>query len=82
MNANATASTGAKQSATGQSHAATFAKVFDGRKQPIRGLWERDGRFHAQLTIENAISGEKKVRRVPLKYKDAQPVETVSPNFV
>ena len=78
MNANATASTGAKQSGTGQSHAATFAKVLDGRKQPIRGLWERNGRFYAQLTVENAISGEKKVRRVPLKNKDAQPVETVS----
>ena len=26
---------------------------------------ERNGRFYAQLTVENAISGEKKVRRVP-----------------
>src|SRR6266498_5863300 len=32
-----------------QSHAPTFTKVVDGRKQPIRGLWVRNGRFHAQL---------------------------------
>jgi len=78
MNANATASSSTNKSGTRQSHAATFSKVLDGRKQPIRGLWERNGRFYAQLTVENAISGEKKVRRVPLKDKDAKPVETVS----
>jgi len=78
MNANATASSSTNKSGARQSHAATFSKVLDGRKQPIRGLWERNGRFYAQLTVENAISGEKKVRRVPLKDKEAKPVETVS----
>ena len=60
-----------------QSHATTFSKVLDGRKQPIRGLWERNGRYYAQITLENQISGEKTVRRVPLKDKDGNPVETV-----
>jgi integrase len=78
MSANATASSSTKKSGTRQSHAATFSKVLDGRKQPIRGLWERNGRFYAQLTVENAISDEKKVRRVPLKDKDAKPVETAA----
>jgi hypothetical protein len=40
-----------------QSHEANFAKVFDGRKQPIRGLWVRNGRYYAQLKIENPIRG-------------------------
>jgi len=53
----------AKQAATRQSHAATFAKVRNGRKPPIRRLWERNGRFYAQITVEKAISGDKKVRR-------------------
>ena len=60
-----------------QSHAATFSKVLDGRKQPIRGLWQRNGRFYAQITLENQISGIKKVRRIPLKDKDSKPVDTV-----
>ncbi len=60
-----------------QSHVATFSKVLDGRKQPIRGLWERNGRYYAQITLENQISGEKKVRRVPLKDKDGKSVDTV-----
>lgn len=30
-----------------------FQKVLDGRRQPIRGLWERNGRFYARLTFES-----------------------------
>jgi integrase len=59
-----------------QSHIASFAKVFDGRKQPIRGLWIRNGRFYAQLKIANAITGVKKTKRVPLMDKESKPVET------
>jgi hypothetical protein len=44
-----------------QSHVPSFAKVFDGRKQPIRGLWVRNGRYYAQL-IENTITGVKKTK--------------------
>jgi integrase len=47
-------------------HTAKFAKVQDGRKQDIRGLWVRNGRYYAQLQFEDAATGQKKVRRVPL----------------
>jgi hypothetical protein len=36
-----------------QSHGTNFAKVLDGRKQPIRGLWIRSGRFYARLSVES-----------------------------
>ena len=77
MKADDTASKGRNAFGARQSHAATFAKVLDGRKQPIRGLWERNGRYYAQLTVENPINGEKKVRRVSLKAADGKPAETV-----
>jgi integrase len=59
-----------------QSHHASFAKVLDGRKQPIRGLWQRNERFYAQLKLEDALTGEKKTRRVPLVDKDGNPVKS------
>ena len=61
-----------------QSHGVNFAKVLDGRKQPIRALWVRNGRFYAQLKIENPITGFKKTRRVPLNDTDGQPVQTAA----
>jgi integrase len=61
-----------------QSHAANFAKVLDGRKQPIRALWVRNGRYYAQLKIENPITGLKKTRRVPLNDLEGQPVQTAA----
>ena len=45
-----------------------YQKVRDGRKQPIRGLWVRNGRFYARLTVEDA-AGIKKVRWIPLEGK-------------
>jgi hypothetical protein len=42
----------------------TYQKVRDGRKQPIRGLWVRNGRFYARLTVEDPNMGEKSVRRI------------------
>ena len=39
----------------------------DKRKRPIRGLWERNGRYYAQLTVEDQVTGIKQVRRVPLE---------------
>ena len=77
MKANDTASNSTSMVSNGQSHVATFSKVLDGRKQPIRGLWERNGRYYAQITLENLITGVKKVRRVPLKDKDGNAVDTV-----
>ncbi len=58
-------------------HGQTFAKVLDKRKQPIRGLWVRNGRYYAQLTFEDGDTGNKAVRRVPL-LADGRPVETVA----
>lgn len=59
-----------------QSHDAIFAKVLDGRKQPIRGLWKRNERFYAQLTFEDANTGVKLTRRVPLTGKDGKAVRS------
>lgn len=75
MKPNATQSKGEN---TGQSHAATFSKAVDGRKQEIRGLWVRNGRFYARMSVENAITGIKKTKRVPLVDKDGNPVQTVA----
>lgn len=78
MKEGASASSSTKESVGRQSHAATFAKVVDGRKQPIRGLWQRNDRFYAQLTIENSITGVKKVKRMPLVDKESNPVHSVA----
>lgn len=51
-------------------HALTFAKVLDGRKQPIRGLWIRGSRYYARLSVETPITGVNKTRRVPLVDKE------------
>jgi integrase len=61
-----------------QPHSSNFAKVLDGRKQPIRGLWVRNGRFYAQLKVENPITGLKKTRRVPLNDKEGNRVQTAA----
>src|SRR5437867_8597023 len=34
-----------------QSRAAVFTKAVDGRKQPVRGLWIRNGRYYGRLDI-------------------------------
>ena len=76
MNATATASNVSTEQQR-QIHAPSFSKVLDGRKQPLRGLWVRNGRFYAQLTFEDSKTEKKTVRRVPLMDKDKQPVQTV-----
>jgi integrase len=50
-----------------QHRGASYTKVCDERKRPIRGLWARNGRFYAQITIEDPHNGAKKVKRVPLE---------------
>ena len=65
-------------SVTVHSHALTFAKVLDGRKQPVRGLWQRGARFYPQLSAEDFSTGQKRVRRVPLMNSDGNAVETVA----
>jgi integrase len=74
----ATSTTSIVQNVGRQTHGAMFSKVLDGRKQPVRGLWERNGRYYAQLTVENPITGVKKVRRVPLVDKDGVPAATTA----
>lgn len=44
---------------------AQFSRVLDRRKQPIRGLWQRNGRFYAQLALLDE-NGVKVVRKKPL----------------
>jgi len=51
----------------GQHRAARYNKVLDQRKRPIRGLWERNGRYYAQITVEDQNTGLKQVKRVPLE---------------
>jgi integrase len=58
---------------TGQHRGATYSKVCDQRKRPIRGLWERNGRYYAQITIEEPVTGVKRVRRVPLEGAGTEP---------
>jgi hypothetical protein len=40
-----------------KAHGVIFAKVLDGRKQPIRGLWIRGTRYYARLNVENPLTG-------------------------
>src|SRR5437899_5923355 len=61
-----------------RSHSPSFTKVFDGRKNPIRGLWVRNGRYYAQLKVENQITGVIKTKRVPLVDGETNAVETVA----
>jgi integrase len=42
-----------------------YKKVLDGRKQPIRGLWERDGKYLARIAVEDS-DGMKRTRWVAL----------------
>ena len=46
---------------------ATYKKVLDQRKHAIRGLWVRNGRSYAQITVEDLTTGMKRVKRVPLE---------------
>ncbi len=64
----------------GRQHAAgKYQKVFDQRKRRIRGLWIRNDRYYAQLTVPGENSGKKVVRRVCLEDPDSgEPVTTVA----
>jgi integrase len=44
-----------------------YHRVYDERKRAVRGLWVRNGRYYAQLTLEDLETGRKRVRRVPLE---------------
>lgn len=38
----------------------------DGRKRPVRGLWQRNARYYARLAVTDRETGHTQVRRVPL----------------
>ena len=79
MQGNTTVSSRPKQVRKRQAHPAdSFAKVLDGRKQPIRGLWIRNGRFYARLNVEDGTTGRMITRRVSLVDKEQKPVGTVA----
>jgi integrase len=59
-------------------HEAKFIKVRDGRKQSIRGLWRRNDRFYAQLTVFDPVTGKNRVQRIPLMDKQGEPVGSVA----
>lgn len=51
----------------GRQRHAKYQRVKDERKRDVRGLWVRNGRYYAQMTIEDQYTGQKQVRRVPLE---------------
>jgi len=63
MKAEAMAGKGRSQGESAKSRGATYQKVFDGRKQPIRGLWVRNGQFYARLTVEDATGRKSTIRK-------------------
>jgi integrase len=71
-----TSTAGTNQFGNKSHHATQFTKVLDGRKRPIRGLWKRNARFYAQLTVFDPITGKNRVQRIPLTDKQGEPVIT------
>ena len=61
-----------------QHRGASYTKVFDQRKRRVRGLWERNGAYYAQITVTDETSGRKSVRRTRLEDSDGNPVGTVA----
>ncbi len=61
-----------------QSHAPSFVKVCDGRKRSVRGLWKRNDRYYAQLTVADPATGRSRVQRIPLLDKDGNSPATVA----
>ena len=55
----------------------TYIKVLDNRKHAIRGLWRRNGKFVARITVEDD-AGRKAVKWVPL---DAQTAAAAQEEF-
>ena len=62
MKPEATVGSGQSQVEGAKPSGGAYIKVLDGRKQPIRGLWVRNGQFYAQLKIEDADGRKKTIR--------------------
>jgi integrase len=54
---------------------AIYQKVYNGRKQSIRGLCKRNDRFYARLSVEDPETGKKSVRRIPLEAQSTAQAE-------
>jgi integrase len=66
MNPNATVNSNTPIANVSSSHSRfKYKRVLDGRKQPIRGLWERNGKYIARIAVEDS-DGMKRTRWVPL----------------
>jgi len=55
---------------TSRSRRYRYTKVLDNRKHAIRGLWRRNGKFVARITVKDD-AGRKAVKRVPLDAETA-----------
>jgi hypothetical protein len=44
----------------------------------VRGLWERNGAYYAQITVADEATGKKTVRSTRLEDGDGNPVGTVA----
>src|SRR5208282_2734199 len=64
------ATLGNKTGSSPNSRRYRYTKVLDNRKHAIRGLWRRNGRFVARITVEDD-AGHKTVKWVPLKAETA-----------
>jgi integrase len=60
------ATPGSQSGSSSSSRRYRYTKVLDNRKHAIRGLWRRNGKFVARITIEDDL-GLKAVKWVPLK---------------
>src|SRR6266536_5320267 len=57
-------------------HSAKFIAVRDSRNRRVRGLYQRNGRYYAQLWVDRGY-GKKAPRRFPLFTSDNSPVRTL-----
>lgn len=62
--------------------AGSYQKVTDARKRPVRGLWRRNDRFYAQLSIVDPNTGQKSVRRVPLVDEETKAPVATAPQAI
>lgn len=68
--------TGSKKTGAAVHRRYPYQRALDGRKQPIRGLWVRNGRFYGQLRVTQ--EGRTTPRRVQLANPDRSPCTTVA----
>ena len=59
-----------------ENHSAKFISVRDSRNRRVRGLYQRNGRYYAQLWVDRGY-GRKSARRFPLFTSDNLPARTL-----